>query len=109
MSNITSITGFCGHLYSSKSAAARAARNAAGKEIQASHPMFSHFEALVTLTPAMLSVIRFMGGWSYCWRYAPADVRVVVLGTDGKGHCVPYPEVAHWPTDWTPEKHQYAA
>ena len=100
MTTVTSITGFYGHIYSSKSAAARAAKNAAGQRVDASHPMFSHFDALVTLTPEMLSVTRLQGGWSYCWKYTPADVRVATLGTDGKLHRVPFLEVAHWPKDW---------
>jgi hypothetical protein len=97
--NIT-ITGFYGRCYSSKSSAMRAMRNAAGSKMLVTHPMFSHFDAYVPLRAEMLAPTKLQGGWSFCWTYAPADVLVAVLGTDGMAHNVPFPEVAHWPTDW---------
>ena len=96
------ITVYSEHIYTTKSSAWRAARNAVGNCYKVKQPEFEHnFEGTITVGTEMLSVEPCAGGWRWAYTFDLADVETWVL-REGRQIDCRYGDVAGWKDCCTP-------
>lgn len=97
------ITKHIDHVYTTKSSAMRAARNAVGHSFLVESPeMENRFDGVIRITTDMISVESCEGGWRWAYTFDLADVTVRVHHADGSIADVRYADVAHWQDAYTP-------
>lgn len=99
------ITQYTTRSYSTRSSAARAAKNATGKKyVVEDRELRKRFDGFITIRSEMLAIFKCGDGhiWSWSYTFDLADVMVSIPGEDGTVKHAPYPEVCHWRDASTP-------
>lgn len=97
------VTEYSDHVYTAKSSAMRAARNAVGHSYLVETPeLRNRFDGVISITADMISVEPCEGGWRWGYTFDLADVIVRVRHADGEIADVRYADVAHWQDASTP-------
>lgn len=97
------VTEYSDHVYTAKTSAMRAARNAVGHSYLVESPeLRNRFDGEIRVTADMISVESCEGGWRWGYTFDLADVIVRVRHADGEIADVRYADVAHWQDACTP-------